>query len=492
MTRLFAISLLMAALAIFPGGAGRNAQSQPPGGADGAELDLFYMGNRASRLESCGCHSKQQGGVQFEAVLYDRYAPAPSVRVDLGGWVTYGINTRPVELMMTRYLLRAMTMLKLDAVNIGLRDIELRSDFINDFAAKYPGQLPPLVSANVFLKDAPTKPAFEPYRIVEKKLANGKVMKVGITGVAWLTDDENSLPRGATRLAKRETDDYVARTPLECLAPVIKELRPKVGLLIVLSSGDVGSGNQIAQAFPDVDAVIARNAFEAPQVDAAQAGKVRILFGRNNLGKELGFAPLEMGADGKWQFKARPGYLPVNKDVEPKAALTALIEEFKVETHSIKPKLPPEDVKQVYAGALYCKMCHPKEYASWEKTKHAQAIATLMNKGQQFNPLCLKCHVTGFQTDNGFYAIDHTESQKLTNVQCEECHGPGLVHTDAQVMKMKGGQGFLAPEDYKKQMAEEKKERPHKKVPEATCLKCHTPENDDHFVYQEKLPKVMH
>jgi hypothetical protein len=41
-------------------------------------------------------------------------------------------------------------------------------------------------------------------------------------------------------------------------------------------------------------------------------------------------------------------------------------------------------------------------------------------------------------------------------------------------------------------MDEELRNRPHKAVPEATCLKCHTPENDDHFVYKEKLPKIAH
>ena len=219
---------------------------------------------------------------------------------------------------------------------------------------------------------------------------------------------------------------------------------------------------------------------------------MRLLFGKGSQGKELGYVPLERVKDGKWQFSARPLLLPVAKDVEPKKEFLALIEEFKKETQSLKPKLPEPGVKEIYAGALTCQMCHQKEFDQWQKTRHSRAMATLIEKGQQFNPACLKCHVTGYQESNGFYAINHRPSEKMINVQCEDCHGPGLIHALAQRLKTGGGQGFLPPDVYKMKMDEELKTRPHKAVSEQTCKGCHTPENDDSFDYKKKLPKVKH
>lgn len=490
----FAMTLLavavLAAVCLCDSATAPLARAQAPAAA-ASMLDLFYMGNRASRLESCGCHSRQQGGLQYEAVIYDQHAPRPSVRVDIGDWTTFAINQRPVDLMTTRYLLRAMTMLKLDAVNVGLRDMELTTDYFKVFKEKYPAQQPPLISANVFLKGQAAQHAFPTYNITEKKLSDGTTIKVGITGVAWLTDENYSLPRGVTDLAERETINYIARRPKDCLAPVIAELRPKVDLLIVLSTGDTGSAAEIAKAFPKVDVVISRNVYDEPQVIDGLEGSVRLLFGRSSQGKELGYVPLEHVKDGRWQFGARPALLPVAKDVNPKPEYLALIEEFKKETQTLKPKLPPPDAKDLYAGAITCQMCHPKQYDSWKQTRHAQAMATLLEKGQQFNPACLKCHVTGFQEANGFYAINHRPSEKMINVQCEVCHGPGMIHALAQRMKP-AGRGYMSAEEYDKRLEEEKRERPHKAVPEKICKGCHTPENDDTFDYKLKLPKVAH
>lgn len=484
MQRLIATCLLAAALVM----GFSPAMSQTPSAP--AALDLFYLGNRASRLESCGCHSRQQGGVQYEAVLYEKNAGRPGLRLDLGDWTAANINANPVDLLLTRYLLRAQTMLGMDAVNVGPRDMELTADFFRAFTEKYSKEVPPLVSANVYLRDQPGKLAFTPFRIITR-MVGGQEVKIGLTGVAWLYDEDYMLERGAKPPEKLETLNYVALQPVKALEPVISELRPKVDLLIVMSSGEAGSASEIAKAFPKTDIVIARNGPEAPQVALAQEGSVRLLFGRNSQGKELGYTPLER-KDGQWVFTARPSYLSVNKDVEPKAAFVALIEEFKKDTQKLKPKLAPPGAKDLYAGDIMCQMCHAEQHAAWKKTPHARAMSTLVNKGQQFNPNCVKCHVTGFQHENGFYAMNDRPSEKMANVQCEVCHGPARIHAMAQTMKRSGAENYLPAAEFKRRMEEERLNRPRKEVPEKVCLACHTPENDDHFVYQEKLPKVKH
>ena len=77
------------------------------------------------------------------------------------------------------------------------------------------------------------------------------------------------------------------------------------------------------------------------------------------------------------------------------------------------------------------------------------------------------CHVVGYGTRSG-YRIGAPDAA-LVNVQCEVCHGPGGEHA------MKPARDNV-----------------RKAVPEAVCLECHTPDHSDHFVYAEKLPRVVH
>lgn len=106
--------------------------------------------------------------------------------------------------------------------------------------------------------------------------------------------------------------------------------------------------------------------------------------------------------------------------------------------------------KATYIGAGKCKMCHMKQYKSWEKTKHAKAFEVLKAKGQDKNPDCIKCHVTGLGKEGGFKNIDETPD--MINVQCETCHGPGSEHKEAP--------------------KEEKKDKISKVV---VCTQCHNP-----------------
>ena len=76
-----------------------------------------------------------------------------------------------------------------------------------------------------------------------------------------------------------------------------------------------------------------------------------------------------------------------------------------------------------------CGSCHIGQTAAWELTAHAGAWSTLQNSGgaQEF---CEGCHTVN---ENG----NHTEAPggysstldtRYEDVQCESCHGPGLLH----------------------------------------------------------------
>jgi len=97
-------------------------------------------------------------------------------------------------------------------------------------------------------------------------------------------------------------------------------------------------------------------------------------------------------------------------------------------------------------NAVSCNGCHSETVQSWATTGHANAMASLVEGGNEDNPYCLSCHTTGWDApvafgdtvltggngpDNGGYddfwrgetAEDMSRMAALEGVQCESCHG---------------------------------------------------------------------
>lgn len=84
------------------------------------------------------------------------------------------------------------------------------------------------------------------------------------------------------------------------------------------------------------------------------------------------------------------------------------------------PQQAKPDVGQ-YAWAGACKTCHADIYASWERTKHANAAERLSKSEQEQD--CIGCHTTG-----GAGKVERDGKFVSRGVQCEACHGPGGAH----------------------------------------------------------------
>jgi len=134
-----------------------------------------------------------------------------------------------------------------------------------------------------------------------------------------------------------------------------------------------------------------------------------------------------------------------------------------------------------YVGVNKCKMCHKGEkkgmvFEKWEKSSHAKAFETLKAKGEDKNPKCLECHVTGFNA--GGYKEGEANALDFVNVQCEACHGPGSEYKNMSVMKDKKlaiEKGLIMPT-------------------EAVCKKCHNEKSPTFkgFNFKECVAKIDH
>lgn len=122
-----------------------------------------------------------------------------------------------------------------------------------------------------------------------------------------------------------------------------------------------------------------------------------------------------------------------------------------------------------YTGGEACTDCHEEAAAFWKKTVHAEAWKTLVDRGQQFDLDCIGCHVTGWDKPGGSN-LGHND--KLRDVQCETCHGPGSIHVE------KGGL-----------------EKPfaiaRAPAPELCAQQCHTKEHSDTFQREAYLRDIL-
>ena len=109
-----------------------------------------------------------------------------------------------------------------------------------------------------------------------------------------------------------------------------------------------------------------------------------------------------------------------------------------------------------YVGIDECASCHAPAKAVFLHTAHAHAYATLSSQFKEYNLECVGCHVTGYEKPGGS-TVTHVD--KLRDVQCEVCHGPGSKH-------------LLSPLDPDTIVA---------KPQASVCLSCHHPPHVEHF-----------
>jgi hypothetical protein len=136
-----------------------------------------------------------------------------------------------------------------------------------------------------------------------------------------------------------------------------------------------------------------------------------------------------------------------------------------------------------YVTAKKCRMCHMKQYKSWEQTRMAKAFDLLKpgvaaesktaagldaDKNYTADASCTGCHAV-----NG--------SPEMPGVQCEACHGPG-----SDYLKI-----MMTNRDYKK---EELLAKGLTNPTETVCTRCHNEKSPffKGFNFNKSLKKGVH
>ncbi len=161
-----------------------------------------------------------------------------------------------------------------------------------------------------------------------------------------------------------------------------------------------------------------------------------------------------------------------------------------------------------YIGAKKCKMCHIKQYRSWEKTKMAKAFEVLKpgmkaeakaklkfdpKKDYTKTPKCLACHTTGFGLPGGYKIPQEGDLQAVKaaknreGITCEACHGPASKYITVH-------KKILSKRHY---TFKELQQAGQNKVNASACTTCHNRRNRDagsdfHFDYEKEKTEDAH
>ena len=170
------------------------------------------------------------------------------------------------------------------------------------------------------------------------------------------------------------------------------------------------------------------------------------------------------------------------------------LKELGLEGLGIRPLPHPlEGTNGKYVGSQACASCHEESYRVWKKTPHSQAFSVLKNAvpPRTFDPECISCHVVGWNPQKYFpYKsgyLSEAATPKLTNVGCEDCHGPGENHVKAETNGTPQQQaGFRQSV----RITEEEAANPNS--PKQNCWSCHDLDNSPEFKFPLYFPFIKH
>jgi 2',3'-cyclic-nucleotide 2'-phosphodiesterase (5'-nucleotidase family) len=398
----------------------------------------------------------------------------PTLFVDAGNLFTddrFAGDHLPAEVMTkNQWVVKGYADFHQDVANISFNDLPYVAELFkkNGYEKRldeYPF-INKLISANIAPADD-SRRAPAPYLIREVTLNRavpGKKLRIAFVG---LTEGKPTGPNQHDSLYA----GFRINDVFETAKRVIPEAKQKADLVVVLAYLPQEMAQRLASENPEIDTLIVARQMSLMN-EPEHFGRATITYAFNQT-KYLGELRYYLRSDSTLENQINR-YVALDADLpdDPQAAeiVTAAHDDFtnvQKTSADANPAPTPQPISQEspYVGASTCMSCHAAQYAVWEKTGHAHAMATLERKSQQFDNECVRCHVVGFN-QGGFQSLISTP--QLANVQCEACHGPGRAHVAAPAK----GFGFM---------------------PTPTgCVQCHTLANSPDFNFATYWPKIQH
>jgi hypothetical protein len=470
-------------------------------------LSIFYTAEIHGTLEPCGCTSDPLGDVARYAALVRAAASAgPTLMID-GGGMSFPESSSPRERganeLRARFLAHT-----LEGVASGLAETDLPSGGHGEV-------VPKRLAVNLSKTSA----------VVPSRLETVGGIRVGIFGVAdpalatrlgaEAEDPVTAAKREVARLRGSGAELVIALAPID--RPTARRLARAAAPDLVVLGRQVGKGQPRAEAVGSSFLLAPADELQrvgridlvwraaGPLVDAGgpEAAALRRIEIDNQLSrldddlkrwttgagsdptfvaaKQRERGELQAERDGlnrPWSPPASGSYftnqlIPLRRSLPRDDKTAAAMRKLDGEVGALNlktaaPPVPREAGRPYYVGDARCGSCHAPALAFWKKTIHATAWRTLVEVNKQNDYRCVNCHVTGYGQVGGS-SLGHTD--RLRDVQCEVCHGPGSEHVAQK--------GLEEPAAVRRD------------APATLCTGCHTEQHSDTFQYQAYLRDIV-
>jgi len=425
-------------------------------GSGTVDLPIYFTCDTRGRLEPCGCFTGQYGGLTRLKTVLDAEAPPGALRVDIGDAIG---GHEDYDLIQYRYLLEAFGAMKYDALNIGCREAQLTAAQLRQLRTSSPV---PLLSANL-LDKASRKPIFDPCRIVVR---NGcRVALIGLVDPRGLGED---LGAGLEAEAMESA-----------LARELAQVRSKADLVVLLAFTDEETLARLADQFYEIQVILGGKVSQ-PAQELKRHNRSLIYFVTNE-SRALGILELQLRPGAPLRLVANEIRL-LRDDIPQDPAISQMAQAYRDEVrrtplavddpaNAAADTVPGVRTAAAYVGSRRCLECHKTAGDTWAKSAHARGFATLCERKADADPKCIGCHTTGFGAPSGYRR--QFGRDKLVDVGCESCHGPGSLH----VQQREGDKTI----DFT-----------YRPLDAGDCKRCHYGEFSRPFYWHEFWPVIKH
>lgn len=469
-------------------------------GWDQPTAALILTGDQHGYLEPCGCSEKQSGGFARRAAMFHELRDSRKwnvVGLDVGGTLKDKRAQRTQSQAKFAAILTGLNYMGYKALSVGLEELLFGSTNLYASYLEMEGHEGfdlNFVSANTTLFG--TREGMPP---AEFRVIDSGNLKIGVTSVISPNVQQDLDIAGITR-----DPAEVLISPIdETLPPVIEQMQAAgAELLVLLVHGNIKEAEELARKYPQFQVVATARSAEDPLKNTRHVGET-LFCEVGQKGKNaavVGIYKTDSGLTLKHEL------VELSRDNFPNhPSMTRLMQEYqdrlKAEKTAILGESIPDPELGKFVGVDQCKDCHTFAYSVWKDSKHAHAYESLI-KGREkydgewvsriYDPECLCCHTTGWEPQaalrfaSGF--VDMESTPNLVGQQCENCHGAGGKHVEAELRLIDAGG---SPDDETKKLRDALKLN-LVKAKESVCVRCHDYENSPNFKFEERWPKVNH
>lgn len=389
-----------------------NRGQADPEPAAARTLPVYFTCDTHGRLEPCGCFSGQLGGLTRIRSWLNQYRRDNSLLVDVGNSLAGQDDFRIIKY---QHILEAFEMMDYHALNLGAAEAKIPGTSLQEVINSSNA---PLISASVVSEEGGELLA-PPTRIVT--IDN---QKVGILGVVA----PSSVPAPGEGLRILSLDDAISRH--------LPDLAGKCDEVILLAYANEEEMQRLAREYFEFSLIIGGDVRQASQY--VQKENDSYLVYTSNQARTVG--QVSLIREGRRLTSADFNIHLMRPHIPEDAALLALSNRYREVIRKTDLLIDhPERLSQgavpgvkplaTYVGSDSCLKCHAEAAQKWHASSHAHAFQSLVRRNSDADPTCLACHTVGFGTPSGYRRSFGAE--KLTDVGCESCHGPGSEHVKA-------------------------------------------------------------